>query len=104
MRKLYVFLLNGVILTGASLLIRLISVWFNAYISRKIGAEGMGLYTLVMSVYSLAVTAAIFGMGLACTRLVAEEEGKRNFLGVRYSVRVCTLFGALCGVAAAVVI
>ena len=104
MRKLYVFLLNGVILTGASLLIRLISVWFNAYISQKIGAEGMGLYTLVMSVYSLAVTAAIFGMGLACTRLVAEEEGKRNFLGVRYSVRVCTLFGALCGVAAAVVI
>lgn len=104
MRKLHVFLINGIILTGASLLIRVISVWFNAYVSQKIGAEGMGLYTLVMSVYSLAVTAAIFGMGLACTRLVAEEEERKNHLGIRYSVKVCVVFGFVCGTAAAVVI
>lgn len=101
MRKMHVFLLNGAILTGASLLLRLGGVWFNAYISRKIGTEGMGLYTLVMSVYSLAVTASIFGMGLACTRLVAEEAGKKNFLGVRYSVKVCVFLGAFCGILSA---
>ncbi len=104
MRKLHVFLLNGVILTVSSLLIRFVSVWFNAWVSRKIGAEGMGLYTLVMSVYSLAVTISIFGMGLACTRLVAEEAGRRNFFGVRYSVKVCSVFGLLCGSVAAVLI
>lgn len=104
MRKLYVFMINGIIMTVASLSIRTIMVWFNAYISNKIGAEGMGLYTLVMSVYGLAVTIAIFGMSLACTRLVAEEESKGNCLGVRHSVRICVTFGMLCGVASGLVI
>lgn len=97
MRKLYVFMINGIIMTVASLSIRTIMVWFNAIISNKIGAEGMGLYTLVMSVYGLAVTVAIFGMSLACTRLVADEQSKGNGLGIRHSVRVCVTFGTVCG-------
>lgn len=104
MRKLHVFLINGIILTTSSLVMRTVMVWFNAYISSKIGTEGMGLYTLVMSVYSLAVTAAIFGMGLACTRLVAEENAAGNQKGVKYSVRQCVMFGAVCGSITAVVI
>lgn len=104
MRKLHVFLINGIILTASSLIMRTVMVWFNAYISTKIGTEGMGLYTLVMSVYSLAVTAAIFGMGLACTRLVAEENAAGNHKGIKYSVRQCVTFGAVCGTVAAVVI
>ncbi len=104
MRKLHVFLINGVILTLSSLAMRSVMVWFNAYISNKIGAEGMGLYTLVMSVYSLAVTASIFGMGLACTRLVAEENAAGNPKGVKYSVKKCVMFGAICGTSAATVI
>ena len=104
MRKLHVFLINGIILTAVSLLIRFIMVWFNAYISKKIGAEGMGLYNLVMSVYSLAVTIAISGMGLACTRLVAEEDSVGNSYGIRYSVKTCLIFAFLYGTFAAVIV
>ena len=104
MRRFHVFLINGLILTASSLAMRTVMVWFNAYISSKIGAEGMGLYTLVMSVYSLAVTIAIFGMGLACTRLVAEEHACCNEKGVKYSVRQCVLFGATFGTISAAVI
>lgn len=104
MRKLHIFLINGAILTVSSLIMRTVSVWFNAYVSSKIGAEGMGLYTLVMSVYSLAVTVSIFGMSLACTRLVAEENAYNNQKAVKYSVKQCVLFGAVCGTVAATVI
>ena len=97
MRRLHVFLINGIVLTAVSLIIRFVMVWFNAYISKKIGAEGMGLYTLVMSVYSLATTISISGMSLACTRLVAEEEGIGNQYGVKYSVKFCCLMGFLFG-------
>ena len=83
---------------------RTISVWFNAYVASKIGAEGMGLYTLVMSVYSLAVTVSIFGMGLACTRLVAEENASDNHKGVKYSVGQCVIFGSVFGIITATVI
>lgn len=104
MRKLHIFLINGIILTLSSLIMRTVSVWFNAYISSKIGAEGMGLYTLVMSVYSLAVTVSIFGMSLACTRLVAEESASLNHKGVKYAVKKCVIYGALSGTVAAIVI
>ena len=104
MRKLHVFLLNGIILTASSLIMRSVMIWFNAYVSSKIGTEGMGLYTLVMSVYSLAVTTAIFGMGLACTRLVAEENASANPKGITYSVRQCVMFGSICGTVAATII
>jgi len=104
MRKLHIFLLNGIILTASSLIMRSVMIWFNAYISSKIGTEGMGLYTLVMSVYSLAVTVAIFGMSLACTRLVAEENAAANPVGVKYSVSQCVMFGAIFGSIAATVI
>ncbi len=104
MRKIHIFLINGIILTVSSLLMRWLGVWFNAYISNKIGAEGMGLYTLVMSIYSLAVTASIFGMSLACTRLVAEENAAGNQSGVKYAVKKCVILGAICGAVAATVI
>lgn len=104
MRKFHVFLINGMILTASSLAMRTVMVWFNAYISSKLGTQGMGLYTLVMSVYSLAVTVAIFGMSLACTRLVAEESSLGNQKGIKYSVKQCALFGTIFGSLAATLI
>lgn len=98
MRKLHIFLFNGIILTASSLVMRTIALWFNSWISEQIGAEGMGLYTLVMSVYSLAVTVAIFGMSLACTRLVAEESAVLNHKGIKYSVKQCVCFGIFFGI------
>ncbi len=97
MRKFHIFLFNGIILTATSLAMRTILLWFNAWLSERIGTEGMGLYTLVMSVYSLAVTVAIFGMSLACTRLVAEESAVLNQKGVKYSVKQCVCFGIFFG-------
>ena len=75
------FLKNGMLLAAVALLMRGVSMLFNAYIVRKVGAEGMGLMSLTMSVYAFAVTFATSGISLAVTRLVAaalgKEEGER---------------------------
>ncbi len=76
------FLYNGIILTIAALIIRTVSVSFNVYITSVVGAEGTGIYQLVMSVYSPALTLATAGVSLSSSRLVAEELGKRR--GGRY--------------------
>ena len=55
MSHLRTYVKNALVLVGASLLMRGVSLAFNAYLSRKIGAEGMGLFTLTMSVYGFAV-------------------------------------------------
>ena len=55
MKKIQRFFLNAMIMTATSLLMNAVGVWFNLYISGKIGAEGMGVFQLIMSVYSLSL-------------------------------------------------
>jgi stage V sporulation protein B len=68
-----VFLKNTAILTGASLALRGIGMAFRVYLAAQIGAQGMGLYQLITTVYNLALTVATAGMGVAATRLITEE-------------------------------
>lgn len=53
---------------------RAVAVIFNAYVTKKIGTEAVGLFTLVMSVYTLAVTLATSSINLAAVRLVSEKN------------------------------
>ncbi|MBQ4369555.1 MAG: oligosaccharide flippase family protein, partial [Oscillospiraceae bacterium] len=69
-------ILNTFIMTCAAVLLRSAALSFQIYLSRHIGAEGLGLYQLVVSVHMLAVTVAASGIRFACTRLVAECEAK----------------------------
>ena len=89
------FIKNGLLLTAASLVMRLIGVKFNAFVSAKIGADGIGLYTLIMSVYGFAVTLASSGVSLASTRMCAEAKSSSE---QRAALRRCALFAAVCGI------
>lgn len=95
MRNIRRFVLNALVLTGASLLMRTVGVSFNAYISNKIGASGMGLYSLIMSVYIFAVTFATSGISLASTRLVAEALGRGDKAEAKAAMRRCIIY-SLC--------
>lgn len=70
------FFRTGVALSLSALLLRTVSVSFGAYIAECIGAEGMGLYSLIISVYTFAVTFATSGVQLGVTRLVSEAIGR----------------------------
>ena len=62
-------------MTVVALVIRYVSVAFNIYITNKIGAVAMGLFTLISSVYGFALTLATSGISLATTKLVSEALG-----------------------------
>lgn len=66
------YFINALLLTAVSLVMRTVSVAFNVILTEKVGAEGMGLLTLVMSVNGFAVTFATSGISLAVTRMTAE--------------------------------
>ncbi len=91
--KKKLFLKNTVILTIGSLALRAIAVFFGAYISRKIGTEGMGLYQLVFSVYNFASTLATSGIYLTVTRLVAEALAKNSYADANDTVKKCMIYG-----------
>ncbi|HBD86727.1 MAG TPA: hypothetical protein DC001_04805 [Clostridiales bacterium] len=67
--------LNTILLTGSSILMRCIGMAFQAWLVGRIGAAGIGLYQLVMSVELLCITFAVSGIRFAVTRLVSEEIG-----------------------------
>ena len=62
-------------MTAVALAVRYISVAFNVYLTNKIGAVAMGLFTLISSVYGFALTLATSGLSLATTKLVSEALG-----------------------------
>ena len=72
------FFYNGILLTAVGIAIRLVAMLFNSYITKTIGAEGIGLFTLIGTVYSFAITFATSGINLTVTRLVASELGKQG--------------------------
>ncbi len=64
---------SAVILTLFSLACKGIGTLFRLYLSVRIGAEGMGLYQLIMSVYTLFTSFATAGFTVAASRLIAEQ-------------------------------
>ncbi len=73
MMKKTVFLKNAAVLTASSLLLRLLGIVFKVWLASSIGAEGIGLYQLVFSLYVLVSTFATSGISTAVTRLVSNE-------------------------------
>ena len=93
------FFRSGILLTLVGLAMRTVSMFFGAFISRTVGAEGTGLFTLVTTVYSFAVTFATSGISLTVTRLVAQAlgEGRPRDVGrvMRGALLYSLFFGAL---------
>ena len=73
MGRLKTYLKNVAILTVTGLGLRAAGMFFRVYIAARIGAEGMGLYQLIFTLYSLCITVATAGVSVAATRLAAEE-------------------------------
>ncbi len=78
------------VMTLASLLLRLVSLFVNSRVSALVGAEGMGLMQLGFSVEALAVTLAVSGIRFSVTRLASEELGMGRCGEVR-----CVVSGAM---------
>ena len=67
---------NTALLTLSSLLMSGIGMAFQVWLAARIGAAGLGLYQLTLSVANLGATFAISGIRFASIRLIAEELGR----------------------------
>lgn len=104
MRKAKIFIVNGIILTSSSLLIRGAGLIFNIYVANKVGQEAIGIFSLVMSVYTFAITFATSGISLACTCIVSEEFAKNNFEKGLKAVKTCIFFALILGITASILL
>ncbi|MBR4295633.1 MAG: oligosaccharide flippase family protein [Clostridia bacterium] len=96
MKGLRRFFGNAFLLTVSALIMRSISVSFGAYVSNTAGAEAMGLFSLIMSVFGFALTLATSGINLAVTRMVSEALAENDDGLVRRSIRKCLFYCIIC--------
>lgn len=87
-------------LTASALLMRLIGVFYQSWLARRIGASGVGLWQLVQSVNVLSVTLAVSGIRFTATRLVSEELGASECGSAGGAVGRCAVYAVSFGCAA----
>ena len=104
MKRLKLFILNTFILVITSVIIRTASITFEIYIANTIGSEGIGLFNLIMSIYFFAITVANSGIGLASTRIVAEEIAIDSKSGAKIAIKKCLIYSILFGVLACILL
>lgn len=91
-------------LTAINLLLRFISTSFQIFLSGKIGASGIGLLQLVLSVGTFALTVGMGGIRTATMYLCAEAVGQKRQERMMWILSGCTLYSFLLSSATAIVL
>jgi len=94
---------GALILTVAGVITRILGFVYRVYMSNMIGAEGMGLYQLIMPIYSLAWALTCSGFTTTVSKLTAQEKAKGEFGNVRRILAISVAATALLGVVTGVV-
>ena len=95
------FIYNALVLISVSLIMRTVAIYFNVYISNKVGAEAMGVHGLICGVYNFGITLATSGINLATTRMVSEALGKGHHNAKNKIMRACLTYSLIFGLLAA---
>ncbi len=69
-KKLFISKVFG--MSFVMFMLNISGICYNIFISAKVGAEGIGMFHLVMSVYSLFLTISVSGISLTATRLISD--------------------------------
>ena len=101
MNRLKRFMFNGILITLAAVGVRFAALFLNVIITRRLGAGGMGLLSLVNSVFGFAITFSTGGVSLATTRLCSEAFAQNDPLYLKRALRWCTGYALMLGLGAA---
>lgn len=91
---------GAMLLTAGNALLRVLSIGLNVFLTKRIGASGLGLMQLVSTVGGFALLAGTCGIRVSAMCLAAEEFGRRRLGGVRLAMRTCLKWGAVISVLA----
>ncbi|WP_209808899.1 stage V sporulation protein B [Ammoniphilus resinae] len=85
------FFKGTLILVGAGLLTKLLGFINRIFLSRIIGAEGMGLYQMAVPTMYLVITITQFGLPIAISKLVAEAHAQRKPEKIKIILKISLL-------------
>lgn len=87
----------------SSLILQIVRLWFNIYVSNKISTESLGVFSLIMATYMFGITLASSGINISCIRLVSEELALKSCGGVVQSSKKCIKISILISIIASLI-
>ncbi len=91
--------LKMIMLTLSGVIAKTIDFSFRSYYASRLGQEGMGIFSLVMSAYGIILSLSSAGMGAAVSRLVAinrdKEKGTEEKI-LKTAVTMVLSYGLIC--------
>lgn len=86
---------DALLLTLANLAMRAVAMLFQVYLTGQVGAAGVGLLQLILTVHAFAMTIGTSGIRVAAMYLTAEEYGLNRPHGVRQALLWCMSSGTV---------
>ena len=81
------------LVTIFSFITRLLGFFFRVFLSRKLGAEGLGLYQMATSIITIFMTLIASGLPLTTAKLVSKYESQNNYLKRNKAVSSSLIIG-----------
>lgn len=81
MKKKHPLLTGALILTFTGAATRFMGFFYKIFLSRTIGAEGMGIYQMIFPIFGICFSLTAAGIETAISRFVAGETAKGNTKG-----------------------
>lgn len=98
------FFKDSFILTLSNMVTGIIAFVFSIILSRELGAEGLGLYSLIMPVYGLLLCLTTDGLVTAISKISAVYSGKKEIANLNKTLSTVFVFILLWSVSVALVV
>ncbi len=95
---------NMFILTTSGIIAKTLDFSFRAYYSSKLGDAGMGIFSLVMSVFGIILNISSAGIGAAVSRLIAIQIRQNNFGVIKKIMKTAIKMVSFVGVGACLIV
>ena len=93
--KNFTYLQGAFILTITNLITGIISFAYRIFLTKSIGAEGIGVYQLVIPLYYLFITLVSGGLATSISKLVAENRVKYIYSNINKIIKVSIILSAI---------
>lgn len=90
---------GALLLTAAGILGKIIGFFYRIFLSRTIGAEGLGIYQLIFPISTICFAITVSGLSTSLSKFIAEYKDKEPTAPKRF-LRACLLLSGILSLAA----
>ena len=99
-----VLIKGALVVLIASIITRILGLFFRVFLADSLGAQGMGVYQLILSLYIFVVTFATSGISFAVSCLVSENMAKKNRKNPKTLLKISIMWALFLGTLSCIIL